>query len=174
MLADPAERRVEVRDDLLAPDDEDQLACAGRDRPDLAAAGRSDHDLTILGHGVRAVDHHVRGRAEPADLVALRSLVQLHGPLAHEVKPVAFHELLEKPGILERLGLAGVDLRPLRDPLQHLGLRFRAVLHDHDLEVAGAQLFGERLQLGFRSRVSEINSSHRHESFSLQYLLEQL
>src|SRR5438093_1914785 len=102
---------LEVRHDLLRPDDENDPSGAAAIRPELAAAHRSRKQRPGLGDRVDAPEHDVRRRADPADRVALR--LAIHAPDPRSERVVA-------PGLVDLVGDAH-QVERLRCPVVHLG-----------------------------------------------------
>ena len=74
-------------------------------------------------------------------------MVHLTQARTEEVIAARSHELAEYPGILERLGLAGVHLGAVREQREDSGLGAVRVSNDEDLEVPLPQPGSQRLQL---------------------------
>ena len=70
----------DVRDDLLAADDENHVAGTGHERTKLAPTRGRDQDRAFLGHRVRASDDEVRRGGEVAHLARLHLTVHLVEP----------------------------------------------------------------------------------------------
>src|SRR5256886_9615919 len=103
---------LEVRHDLLRPDDENDPSGATDIRPELAAAHRSRKQRPGLGDRVDAPEHDVRRRAQAADLVGLGLAV--HAPDPRSERVVA-------PGLVDLVGNAH-HVERLRGPMGHLGV----------------------------------------------------
>src|SRR6266853_4721331 len=71
IFINPPQTLLEVRHDLLRPDDENDPSGAADIGPELAATHRSRKQRPGFGDRVDAPEHDVRRRAKPADLVAL-------------------------------------------------------------------------------------------------------
>src|SRR5947199_5818458 len=111
IFIDPSQTLLEVRHDLLRPDDENDPSGAADIRPKLAAAHRSRKQRPGLGDCVDAPEHDVRRRAKAADLVGLGLAV--HAPDPRSERVVA-------PGLVDLVGNAH-NVERLRGPMGHLG-----------------------------------------------------
>src|SRR2546423_8708971 len=80
VFIDPLERRVAIRDDLLAPDDPDHRTGSGHIRRQLAPAERRDEDFAVLAHRMHASDSIIRAGPHAPHLRPLRLHVHLHQP----------------------------------------------------------------------------------------------
>src|SRR5439155_14254218 len=85
IFINPPQTLLEVRHDLLRPDDENDPSGAADIRPELAAAHRSRKQRPGLGNRVNAPEHDVRRRSDAADLVALRLAIHAPDPRAQGV-----------------------------------------------------------------------------------------
>ncbi len=136
VVADAPERRLQVGHDLLTAHHQNHLAGRAGVRAKLTRRGGRCHQDAILYDRVDAPQHEVGASDELADLVRLGLAIHLEEARPQGVIAARIMNGVEDPGVLEGLRLAGVDLRSLRQSLQHYLARLVAVVDDHHLDIA--------------------------------------
>ena len=134
-VADPPQGSIEVGHDLLAADDEEHATRARGIRAELVPDGRRGDESSVVGDGGDAAEDEVRRGHELADLASLRRPVHREHARPDGVVTPGFDELAEEADLLERLRLAGVDLRALRDQAEDDRARLLARVDDDRLDV---------------------------------------
>src|SRR6266567_4372597 len=123
---------LEVRHDLLRPDDENDPSGATDIRPELAAAHRSRKQRPGLGDRVDAPEHDVRRRAQAPDLVGLGLAVHAPDPRAKRLVAAGLVDLIGDAHQVERLRCPVVHLGAIRDEVQDNPLCRRGVRRPKD------------------------------------------
>ena len=112
-------RRFQVGDDLLTADDENYLASRIGVRTKLTGCRRRGDQNTVLGDGIEAAQHEIRGGDDPANLVRLGLAIHLEVVMAQGIVLVRIEDRLQDTGVLKGFRFAGMNLRPFGYALQH-------------------------------------------------------
>src|SRR5713101_6900133 len=171
VVADAPERRLQVWYDLLTAHHQDHLAGRAGDGAKLTGRGGRSHQNAILRNRVDTPQHEVGAGDELADLARLGLAIHLEDARPQGVIAARIMNGVEDPGILEGLRLAGVDLRSLRQSLQHHLAGLVAVIDDHHLDIAIPHPLGDSLDGLFGQGIREVFSLLGHISVSSLYII---
>src|SRR2546425_4153684 len=162
VVADAPERRLQVWYDLLTAHHQDHLAGRAGIGAKLTGRGGRCHQDAILCDRVDAPQHEVGAGDELADLARLGLAIHLEDARPQGVIAARLMNGVEDPGVLEGLRLAGVDLRSLRQSLQHYLACLVAVVDDHHLDIALPHPLGGSLDGLFGREAREVFSQLGH------------
>src|ERR1700674_1058602 len=118
VFIDAEETFLDVSNDLLCPDDQNDSSGAADIRSKLAATHGSREERPGLGDRVDAPEHHVRRRAEAADLVALGLAIHAPDPRAERVVAPGLVNLVGDAQYVERLRRPAVHVGGIGDEVQ--------------------------------------------------------
>src|SRR6266487_2407677 len=174
VVADAPECGLQVGHDLLTAHHQNHLAGRASVGAELTLRGGGYHQNAILRDRVDAPQHEVGAGDELADLARLGLAIHLEDARPQGVIAARILNGVEDPGVLEGLRLAGVDLRSLRQSLQHYLACLVSVVDDHHLNIALPHPHGDSLDGLFGREAREVFSQLGHIWVSSFFTQEQL
>src|SRR5215470_3274986 len=156
VFADAAQAFAEVGDELLVPDDEDDVAGSVGVGAELAARAGAHDDLAGVGDRVRAADNVVGRGAELGYLARLGRPVERRQPGTDRVVASGLVDLGRDAEFTHRLGQGDVDLGAVRDRLEDEPPGFLGTVGDLGQKTAAGQRGSGPFEAGAVGRVLEL------------------